>query len=349
MTDLNSMVARPASRRCRDALILALFGASLALPAGAAPAANPATTQAAHANPQAAQAMLLGATRAGSRLVAVGDHGTIILSDDGGKSFRQARQVPVRAMLNAVSFADGKHGWAVGHRGVILATTDGGETWSLQRQDLDKDQPLFSVLFTDARHGWACGLWSLLLRTDDGGHTWQTVDLPVPPGAKRADRNLYSLFADAKGGLFIAAEQGRVVHSRDGGTHWDYLDTGYKGSLWAGIALADGSLLVGGLRGALYRSEDGGTNWTALKTGSLSSITAFSEGPGGQVMASALDGVSLLSSDGGRQFSATQRPDRQPLTALVASGTGQPPVLFSKAGVLGAVPREGESVPRGRQ
>ncbi|KAB2968077.1 MAG: glycosyl hydrolase [Zoogloea sp.] len=323
-------------RRYRNRLILALLGAAAGLARAEAPAAPPAVPalQAARANPHADQAMLLGATRAGSRLVAVGDHGTVILSDDGGKTFRQARQVPVRAMLNAVSFIDDRQGWAAGHRGVILATTDGGETWTLQRQDLDKDQPLFSVLFTDAQHGWACGLWSLLLRTDDGGKTWQPVSLPVPPGAKRADRNLYSLFADRKGGLFIAAEQGRVVHSRDGGASWDYLDTGYKGSLWAGIALEDGSLLVGGLRGALYRSDDGGSHWAPLKAASLSSITAFSEGAGGQVMASALDGVSLLSTDGGRQFSATQRPDRQPLTALIAGGAGRPPVLFSKAGVL---------------
>lgn len=341
MTDLNPVGHRLATRRCRDALILALFGASLALPAGSAHAA-PATEQAARANPHADQAMLLGATRAGSRLVAVGDHGTIILSDDGGKTFRQARQVPVRAMLNAVSFADDKHGWAVGHRGVILATTDGGETWTLQRQDLDKDQPLFSVLFTDAKHGWACGLWSLLLRTDDGGKTWQPVSLPVPPGAKRADRNLYSLFADAKGGLFIAAEQGRVVHSRDGGASWDYLDTGYKGSLWVGAALADGTLLVGGLRGTVLRSTDGGASWARVEVHALSSITSISEWAG-KVQLGALDGVSLISTDAARSFQLTQRPDRQPITAVVAHAQGS--ALFSKSGVLGAEPRGSEPAP----
>ncbi|MFU0418243.1 WD40/YVTN/BNR-like repeat-containing protein, partial [Acinetobacter baumannii] len=92
--------------------------------------------------------MLLDATRAGKRVVAVGEHGIVLLSDDEGKTYRQARTVPVSATLSAVSFADEKHGWAVGQWGVILATSDGGETWVKQRMDTAVDQPLFSVVFT---------------------------------------------------------------------------------------------------------------------------------------------------------------------------------------------------------
>jgi len=331
-----AMVARTLTRRRREALILALFGASACVhaqaPADPAAAAYHQVDRPALASAHASEGMLLGATRAGKRIVAVGDHGTVVLSDDDGKTFRQARQVPVRAMLNAVSFVDDKHGWAVGHRGVILATEDGGDTWKLQREDLDKDQPLFSVLFVDGQTGWACGLWSLLLHTRDGGKTWNPVDLPAPEGAKRADRNLYSLFADRKGGLFIAAEQGRVLHSADQGASWEYLDTGYKGSLWTGTVLSDGTLMVGGLRGAIYRSGDGGRHWMQVKVDTLSSITAFADGKAG-LYAAALDGVVLRSTDHGSGFSVSQRPDRLPLTALVPGDDGHP-VLFSKAGVL---------------
>lgn len=334
---LRTLSARTMARRRRDALILALFGASACVHAQA-PAEVPRhpIERPALASAHASEAMLLGAARAGQRIVAVGDHGTVILSDDGGAHFRQARQVPVRAMLNAVSFVDDKHGWAVGHGGVILATDDGGDSWKLQREDLDKDQPLFSVLFVDAHNGWACGLWSLLLHTTDGGRNWAPVDLPVPAGAKRADGNLYSLFADRHGGLFIAAEQGRVLHSADHGASWEYLDTGYKGSLWAGTALSDGSLVVGGLRGAIYRSGDGGRHWAPVKVDSRSSITAFAESSAG-LYASALDGVLLHSTDHGAGFSVSQRPDRLPLTAVVASEKGAP-LLVSKAGVVRATP-----------
>ncbi len=317
----------------RRALPLAILAATgLAGPARAEPStATDPVLLAARPNAHPEHAMLLGAARAGQRIVAVGDHGTIALSDDDGKTFRQARQVPVRAMLNAVAFVDDKHGWAVGHRGMILATADGGETWALQRKDLEKDQPLFSVYFRDTQNGWACGLWSLLLETHDGGRSWQAVSLPVPEGAKRADRNLYGVFADPHGTLFIAAEQGKVLRSKDSGAHWETLDTGYKGSLWSGIALADGTLMVGGLRGALYHSQDGGSHWETVKVPTLSSITAFATTTSG-VVASALDGVVLTSKDSGRHFDAAQRADRQALTGVITTPRG--PLLFSKAGVL---------------
>jgi len=96
--------------------------------------------------PHAGQAMLFGTARAGSRIVAVGDHGVVMLSDVGGRSHRQARSVPIDVTLSAVSFVDERKGWAVGHRGVVLHTTDGGETWSIQRVDENEDRPLSCAL-----------------------------------------------------------------------------------------------------------------------------------------------------------------------------------------------------------
>ncbi len=211
--------------------------------------------------------MLMGATRAGSRIVAVGEHGLILLSDDDGHTFRQARSVPVSATLSAVTFTDARHGWAVGQWGVILATNDGGETWEKQRIDLSVDQPLFSVIFTGARDGIAIGLWSLMLMTHDGGKTWTRTTLPKPPGSRKADRNLYHIFSDRLGALYIVSEQGMVLKSTDGGVNWSYQATGGKGTLWTGVALPDGRIVVGGLLGSLYQSSDGGATWAALNAG----------------------------------------------------------------------------------
>ena len=76
--------------------------------------------------------LLLAATRAGKRLVAVGEFGHIALSDDDGKTWRQAKSVPTQSTLTSIVFADDKTGWAAGHDKTILITTDGGETWSVQ-------------------------------------------------------------------------------------------------------------------------------------------------------------------------------------------------------------------------
>jgi photosystem II stability/assembly factor-like uncharacterized protein len=275
---------------------------------------------------------ILAASRAGSRIVAVGDFGAVLLSDDEGAHYRQARAVPVSSTLTAVVFADANTGWAVGHWGAILKTVDGGETWVAQRSNIERDQPLFSVHFKNANEGWAVGLWSLMLHTTDGGATWQEQKLPVPPGAKKADRNLFAMFADAKGVLYITSEQGRVLRSQDGGANWQYRETGYAGSLWSGVALASGNLLVGGLRGSLYRSTDGGESWQAVGSGVKNSLTAMLQGLDKKVLAVGLDGLLLQSEDDGASFRASQRPDRAALTALLDGKAG--PLLFSTRGPL---------------
>lgn len=278
-----------------------------------------------------ASAQMLAATRAGKRIVAVGDHGVVLLSDDDGKTYRQARSVPASLTLTAVSFANASTGWAVGHGGTILKTADGGDTWLLQRRDITVDQPLFSTYFKNAQEGWAVGLWSLMLHTTDGGASWTTVTLPPPAGAKKADRNLNAIFADASGRLFVACEQGRVMRSSDGGNSWTYAETGYAGSFWSGVALQDGALLVGGLRGTIYRSADGGDSWQASKTPFTSSVTGIVQQPDRSAIAVGLDGVTLRSVDGGLNFTGKQRADRAALTAVVATPAGAP-VLFSTNG-----------------
>src|SRR5574337_168373 len=218
-------------------------------------------------------ASLLALAGAGSRIVAVGDHGVVLLSDDDGAHFRQAKSVPVSSMLTGVSFTDDRHGWAVGHWGAILATDDGGETWRVQRLATNEDRPLFAVTFLDRERGVAVGLWSLVLTTADGGQTWTPRALEPPPGAKKADLNLLGLFADPKGRLYAAAERGFVLRSDDAGASWSYLSTGYNGTFWSGIALSDEVLIVGGLRGTVYRSTDASARADRV------SLTAASTGP----------------------------------------------------------------------
>lgn len=288
--------------------------------------------QPAHAWRAPSHMALLGAARAGSRMVAVGEHGLVLLSDDDGHSWRQAQRVPLDATLSAVTFVDPKHGWAVGQWGAILATDDGGQTWREQRLDATVDQPLFSVAFTSERDGYAVGLWSLLLETHDGGRSWTKSTLPRAAGRAKADLNLYSVFGDRQGAVYIAAEQGRVAKTVDGGHSWSWLDTGGKGSLWSGMAGSNGRVVVGGLLGSLFESRDGGATWTPLHAGATGSITSLAE-VDGRLLGVGLDGTVLRERAGTNELEAEQRPDRAALTAALLDEHGQP-VLFSMSGVL---------------
>src|SRR5439155_22896850 len=113
------------------ALVAALAGVSIAATGGEATRGAPALPAA-----RAARALLMGIARAGGRLVAVGEHGLVVLSDDNGIAWRNAAQVPVDATLTAVRFADEKLGWAIGHLGMVLRTDDGGEHWVKQLDGL---------------------------------------------------------------------------------------------------------------------------------------------------------------------------------------------------------------------
>lgn len=315
-------------------LLSGLAAALVAGPVAAQSPARPAPLQLKAATPSAAAALapMLGAARAGERIVAVGDYGTVLLSDDGGRQFRQAGSVPVSSTLTAVSFANAREGWAVGHWGVILHTADGGETWSVQRTDTAEDRPLFSVHFFNPSEGVAVGLWSLVLLTRDGGRHWEVVELPAPPEGGKADRNLFKAFASPSGSLFVAAERGLVLRSDDRGQSWRYLSTGYKGSFWSGLALADGTLVVAGLRGTLYRSGDDGRTWASVTSGSKSSLTDLVQ-VGDRLIGVGLDGVQVESTDRGHTFSWTQRDDRLSMTAAVAGGPDGL-LRFSRRGVV---------------
>jgi len=256
----------------------------------------------------------------------------VLLSDDDGKTYRQARDVPTRVLLTSVSFLDDQRGWAVGHWGVVLRTEDGGETWKLLRQDTSVDQPLFSVYFMDRNNGLAVGLWSLALRTTDGGASWTSVKMPAPPGADKSGPNLYEIFTGKEGALYIAAEMGAVYRSKDGGQSWSLFLTGNRGSLWAGLELRDGTLLVAGLNGKILRSADSAKTWAEVQSGVTGSITDLAQGPDGSVIGVGLEGAVVNSKDG-VSFTASPRTDRAPLTAVLVTAKGSP-LLFSKDGVV---------------
>jgi photosystem II stability/assembly factor-like uncharacterized protein len=314
-------------------LLAACFAAGEAAYAQTPALDNPVKHQPAAKAGNPLRDMMLSATHAGKRLVAVGERGVVLLSDDDGATYRQAKTVPTRATLTSVHFVDDKTGWAAGHWGCILMTADGGETWQLQRDDLSTDQPLFSVWFRDHRNGIAAGLFSLLLVTDDGGKTWNKASLPALAGGRARDVNLFSIFSDRQRTVWIAGEQGLVFRSQDGGKSWSALATGAKGTLWKGTALDDDSILVGGLSGNLYRSTDRGATWSRIDVGTKSSITDMVQLANGHVFAVGLDGLMLTSEDRGASFKAKQRPDQSTLTAVTVNGRGVP-VIFSQSGVV---------------
>lgn len=275
------------------------------------------------------KAAIIAATLAGQRIVAVGDYGAVVLSDDGNK-FRQARSVPTRTVLTSVYFINDKQGWAAGHDGTILATSDGGENWQIQRAEPGKDRVLMSVWFENAQHGLAVGQFGLALETNDGGKSWQERRLVE---GEAGERHLFQIFAGPEGLAFIAAEAGSLLRTSDGGRSWKAIQTDNKGSFWTGLVQKDGNVIVAGMRGHVYRSADKGLTWTEVPSGTQQSITGILSHDHGDIHLFGNSGVLLLSSqDHVMSLKTVPRLDRSNITAAVHVKQGDR--LFSLNGLL---------------
>jgi len=104
------------------------------------------------------------------RGVAVGDRGTILLTSDGGATWRQVK-TNLEENLYALSLADEKIGYAVGGKGSILKTEDGGETWIDQESSAQMN--LYAITAPRRDTAIAVGEYGAVLLTQDGGKTWK--------------------------------------------------------------------------------------------------------------------------------------------------------------------------------
>jgi photosystem II stability/assembly factor-like uncharacterized protein len=293
---------------------------------------------------KAVKSLMLDVVHAGKRLVAVGDRGHIVYSDDQGATWTQAK-VPSRQLLTSVFFVDDKHGWAVGHDAQILASEDGGVTWTKQFEDLKRESPLLDVWFKDVNSGFAVGAYGALLETTDGGKHWEDV-------SDRMDNedqyHLNAIAAVKDSGLFIVGEQGSMFRSADWGQTWEKLEGPYEGSLFGVMGTAQPStLLVYGLRGNLYRSTDFGSNWEQVELKAergdlefgLSGSTLLDDG---SIVIVGNGGSVIRSSDDGETFKVVNRADRISVSAVTAAGNGNL-VLAGQGGVRVTSPNGTES------
>lgn len=336
-----------------------LLLASCALPTVAPATSMDSLSQGAVLGPQALQAVLLDVALVGSRLVAVGERGVVLLSDDSGLSWRQVPS-PVSSTLTSVQFVDPLNGWAVGHSGVVLHSGDAGASWQVQLDGMQAaaielraaersedarrlasaqrlsadgaDKPLLAVNFSDANNGMVVGAYGLALTTRDGGKTWQSRmgELPNPRGLH------YYAMARHRDEILIAGEQGLLLRSTDGGASFQALKGSYDGSYFAAAILPSGKLLIGGLRGKLFSSDDGGLTFQAIATPIPASLNAIRI-EGDQLLLTNQAGMLLKGSLSGSGFQPIAVSEGLPLSAVAGSPDGNL-VAVGVAGALRVAP-----------
>ncbi|MCW8277864.1 BNR domain-containing protein [Pseudomonas sp. PCH199] len=334
-------------------LALVLSANSLICQAAISAVGSPLNTPAMHVTVPS-KAVLIDLARAGQRLVAVGERGVVLLSDDDGQSWRQV-PVPVSVSLTAVQFVDAQHGWALGHAGVVLATVNGGEQWAVQLSglaaaniELDNarkdeasaldieaadlriqnaerliadgpDKPFLALHFSDAKRGLIAGAYGMLLETTDGGASWNSRmgKSDNPAGAH--------LYAIAKQGThwFIVGEQGYMARSDDDGQSFVQLESPYEGSFFTAQLRDDGALVVAGLKGHAFLSRDAGQSFELMPAPmpvSFSDATRLADGR--TLLVNQAGALFFNNSQAGTALQFYGKPLGKPVTSVVQASDG---------------------------
>lgn len=293
-----------------------------------------------------ARVLLIAISRAGTRLVAVGEHGVVVYSDDNAATWTQAA-VPVDVTLTCVAFTTPMLGWAAGHYGVILVTADGGKTWTEQLNGIEANQltmaaaqaaaaqvdnplpgvplalrranvfmqhgpaiPFLTLLPLTPQKVIAFGAYRMTMMTSDGGKSWVDWSLHI---AEKFSNNLYDVTTVGTN-IYVVGEMGLVFCSTDGGNNFEMMTSPSNVTLFGVLGAQDMSLIVFGVAGNCFRSADGGKTWTSVNVGTQDNLTAGYVLPSGHVVLACLSGTVYISHDNGATFNLL---------------TGTPPMLVA--------------------
>lgn len=250
----------------------------------------------------AEKSLLLSVANTGKRLVAAGEQGVIVYSDDQGKKWQQA-SVPASTLLTSIKFTDNQTGWAIGHDGLVLKTNDSGSSWKSVLSGNDINQLRISALenllgsmttdnFTPEQiedteyalddaviaqeEGPTSPLLDMLFLNSSHGFligAYGTMLETRDAGQSwqfighmlpnPEGFHLNRIYQLKSGRLLILGEAGLLLVSDDKGESWLNLDFPYDGSFFS--AAESDALYIMGLRGNTFRFDDQNQNWQRVQ------------------------------------------------------------------------------------
>lgn len=283
---------------------------SLMMPASAVHAVADVLETPAMKSDLAPKSLLNDAVRAGERILAVGERGHIIYSDDEGQNWTQS-EVPVSTTLTGINFGSETHGWAVGHSGVILHSDDAGATWELQMTGIDAAE-----LAIAAKQERAEAMEQRIEEAPEdekGDLEWALDDIHFALDNLQSDLEVGPVnplldvwFEDEQHGIAIGA-YGMALQTRDGGENWNYMSDELENTqsfhLNSIDRLTGGAIAIVGEAGQVHVSVDNGETWERRESpyqGSLFGV--IGTGQVNEMLIMGLRGNMFISTDLGRSW-----------------------------------------------
>jgi len=143
-----------------------------------------------------------------SRIVLVGNSGTIFTSTDQGNSW--STQVTNRPHFWGVQFISADLGWLSSYK-YIYRTTDGGENWIYSRVDPSFSPDYWTIFFADSMNGWTSAGFIIYV-SRDGGITWEKQWNEPFAGAW-----IYFIYFINKDMGWASGPDGLIIHTNNGG------------------------------------------------------------------------------------------------------------------------------------
>lgn len=233
---------------------------------------------------------------AGDRGLAVGDHGAIHETLDGGERWQAVTDVPTTVALLGVAVST-RGDIAVGQAGTILSRPAGGSWTAAESGTTER---LFAVSRNARGQAVAVGAFGVTLLSADAGASWRAAmpqwDRYVDPGVQP---HLYAAHVGDDGTVTVAGEFGLILRSDDDGKTWRSLHRG-EASVFGLDLRADGVGYAVGQSGIALRTDDGGEQWTAVDSGTGAHLFAVDSSPQGRVLATGMRELVVGQAQAGR-------------------------------------------------
>jgi photosystem II stability/assembly factor-like uncharacterized protein len=187
----------------------------------------------------------------------VGEHGTIIRSNDQGMTW-EVLGSETKNELNGIDFINLNVNTlvAVGNSGLIIRSSDGGESWNPVSSGVTKN--LNSIYSLSSFANFIAGDDGTLLRSSDGGLTWENRSLADTVNDLNKIGTMGTWFFGTI--LGMVADSGKLYQSTDN-LWWNPIETGTTEDLYEIKFKNASSGYVAGDNGTIRYTINGGNEW----------------------------------------------------------------------------------------
>jgi photosystem II stability/assembly factor-like uncharacterized protein len=227
----------------------------------------------------------------------IAERSRIWISTNGGINWSiQLNTSSTLGNYKSIYFKDTNVGWATSDVGTVIKSTNGGSNWNSVIEP--PYGTIFSIWFFDKNKGWAVGNYSddgFVCKTNDGGFHWTSH-------TRYYNKYLNAIsFINANTG-FVAATNGCILKTVNGGQNWDSLTIGnysYNSidfiNLSSGwICGSSGQILKTTNAGSAWLNQISGTNYNLNAVQFVNETTGYIAGDSGKIFKTTNKGVNWI-------------------------------------------------------